>query len=154
MNDALVEGCLGIIDEPQPAREAGTCQLFASASQAILGISRDLLRITAGVSLALMSGMRRNRYRNPLLLWVTRSTIFRSSSLPIPRRRDHKSEPPTTALEPPRDLDLVLWLVNPPDQVDKSARPMHWDGPDSPAAPRASTSAGNLKLSLKTRHTI
>ena len=109
-----------------------------------------------GPALALFRAMRRHRPRNRVLLWATRSLIFRSADPagPRERRREPDEARPSKATH---EIDWVSWLAEAelPEPAGEPAMPLARPSADLPASADAIQVSGNsLRVSLKIRHTI
>ncbi len=95
--------------------------------------------------------MRRQRPRNPVLLWATRSIAFRSRG-PRSASAGGSERPRFTA----RAIDWVSWLAEVPVQDGQPAPPAEREPAAAPAASEIieAVPGRSIRVSLKIRHTI
>ena len=100
--------------------------------------------------------MRRHRPRNRVLLWATRSLVFRSDAAggggPRVRRAEPGEERPFKAA---RSIDWVSWLAGLPELPDALSKPPERRAEDpAPATEPIAVPGNSIRVSLKIRHTI
>ena len=96
--------------------------------------------------------MRRHRPRNPVLLWATRSIVFRNHAPRTPEAGGTE-RPRFTA----RAVDWVSWLAEVPVRDGEPVLPADSELEAEAAPSRTIESVpgrGSLRVSLKIRHTI